>query len=96
MSEYITEKLSKALHEAKAINFPLAPELESFARGVEHGLSNALIIANGEQRTHCCGCGEYKVTPLRRDEFGGYICLTCIDKKLDEYLVEKKRAIRGL
>lgn len=36
------------------------------------------------QHTHCAGCGKDKHTPLRRDEMGGYVCLTCIDKRLDE------------
>lgn len=34
------------------------------------------------QTTKCAGCGEHKHTPLRRDEMGGYVCLTCIDKAL--------------
>ncbi|HCF6944929.1 TPA: hypothetical protein NIJ17_000758 [Pseudomonas aeruginosa] len=36
------------------------------------------------QATNCAGCGEYKHTPLRVDWMGGYVCLTCIDKKLEE------------
>ena len=36
------------------------------------------------QATKCAGCGEYKHTPLRRDQMGGYVCLTCIDKELDK------------
>jgi hypothetical protein len=35
------------------------------------------------QATECAGCGKRKHTPLRRDEMGGYVCLTCIDKRLD-------------
>ena len=35
------------------------------------------------QKTNCAGCGQIKHTPLRRDEMGGYVCLTCIDKALD-------------
>lgn len=34
------------------------------------------------QATNCAGCGEHKHTPLRIDAMGGYVCLTCIDKKL--------------
>jgi hypothetical protein len=37
-----------------------------------------------EAKTSCASCGELKHCPLRRDEMGGYVCLTCIDKKLDE------------
>lgn len=36
------------------------------------------------QQTECAGCGKLKHTPLRRDEMGGYVCLTCIDKRLDQ------------
>ena len=35
------------------------------------------------QSTKCAGCGIQKHTPLRNDEMGGYVCLTCIDKKLE-------------
>jgi hypothetical protein len=40
------------------------------------------------QATNCAGCGERKHTPLRIDEMGGYVCLTCIDKKLGSLLGE--------
>ena len=35
------------------------------------------------QHTVCAGCFVDKPTPLRRDEMGGYVCLTCVDKRLD-------------
>ncbi|WP_337223579.1 hypothetical protein [Pseudomonas aeruginosa] len=35
------------------------------------------------QSTNCAGCGEHKHTPLRVDWMGGYVCLTCIDEKLE-------------
>ncbi|KSQ07349.1 hypothetical protein [Pseudomonas aeruginosa] len=35
------------------------------------------------QATNCAGCGEHKHTPLRVDWMGGYVCLTCIDEKLE-------------
>ncbi len=41
-----------------------------------------------KQATNCAGCGEYKHTPLRIDAMEGYVCLTCIDKKLGEMLGE--------
>ena len=40
------------------------------------------------QATNCAECGEHKHTPLRIDEMGGYVCLTCIDKKLGSLLGE--------
>jgi len=36
-----------------------------------------------KQATKCAVCGNHKHTPLRRDEMGGYVCLTCIDTALD-------------
>jgi len=41
-----------------------------------------------KQATNCAGCGEHKHTPLRIDSMGGYVCLTCIDKKLGSLLGE--------
>lgn len=32
--------------------------------------------------TTCAGCGQHKHTPLRRDEMGGYVCLSCVDREL--------------
>lgn len=36
-----------------------------------------------KQETNCGGCGVRKHTPLRVDWMGGYVCLTCIDEKLE-------------
>lgn len=36
-----------------------------------------------KQETNCAGCGVRKHTPLRVDWMGGYVCLTCIDEKLE-------------
>jgi hypothetical protein len=43
------------------------------------------ITYQSTQETECSGCGKRKHTPLRRDEMGGYVCLTCIDKRCDEF-----------
>lgn len=40
------------------------------------------------QATTCAGCGKHKHTPLRIDAMGGYVCLTCIDKRLSGLLGE--------
>jgi hypothetical protein len=40
------------------------------------------------QATMCACCGEHKHTPLRIDKMDGYVCLTCIDKKLGSLLGE--------
>lgn len=37
-----------------------------------------------KQSTGCACCGHKKHTPLRVDQMGGYVCLTCIDRKLSE------------
>lgn len=31
-------------------------------------------------QSNCAICKEFKVTPLRRDDLGGYICLSCFEK----------------
>jgi len=41
------------------------------------------------QATNCAGCGQHKHTPLRIDAMGGYVCLTCIDKRLEGLLAEE-------
>lgn len=94
MLEKLKEEISEALHEAKGIEFILAPSLESFARGVEHGLLKALILTNSQPQAHCAGCGEFKETPLKREEMGGYVCLTCIDNRLNyAALIEAERKL---
>lgn len=34
----------------------------------------------------CAKCGEVKPTPYRRDDLGGYVCLTCVERYLDATL----------
>lgn len=41
------------------------------------------------QATQCAGCGTRKHTPLRVDPMGGYVCLTCIDQRLEGLLAEE-------
>jgi formylmethanofuran dehydrogenase subunit E len=55
-------------------------------------MENETITYKSTQATNCAGCGEHKHTPLRNDEMGGYVCLTCIDKEL-ERLQELERSI---
>lgn len=50
----------------------------------ELGGSEVLPTYSSTQHTKCAVCGEDKHTPLRRDEMGGYVCLTCIDKRLEK------------
>ena len=41
------------------------------------------LTYSSTQETSCAWCNKRKHTPLRRDEMGGYVCLTCIDNRLD-------------
>ena len=50
-------------------------DAEAVVKGIEELLGE-------KQATTCAVCGEHKPTPLRNDEMGGYVCLTCIDKEL--------------
>ena len=50
------------------------------------------------QQTNCAECGLLKHTPLRVDRMEGYVCLTCIDKKLESLLdssIAAEPAIEG-
>lgn len=67
---------------AKALRAELAKPDAPAVRRVE-----AYTYAS-TQATNCAGCGEYKHTPLRIDAMDGYVCLTCIDKKLGSLLGE--------
>lgn len=37
-----------------------------------------------KQATNCARCGQHKHTPIRNDDMGGYVCLTCVDKELEK------------
>jgi hypothetical protein len=76
-------------------------ELERFAALVaaaerEEGVK--AVLAQGEptyctgQHTKCAVCLEDKHTPLRIDSMGGYVCLTCIDRKLTGLLQVERPA----
>src|ERR1700741_473884 len=60
---------------------PQAPHVEPVGDDVPYTYASS-------QATKCAGCLEYKHTPLRIDAMGGYVCLTCIDKKLGSLLGE--------
>ena len=34
--------------------------------------------------SQCACCQKIRRTPLRRDDMGGYVCLSCVDKRLTE------------
>lgn len=52
-------------------------------------IPDAPYTYSSSQSTNCAGCGKHKHTPLRVDSMGGYVCLTCIDTRLEELLAEE-------
>ena len=60
--------------------------LESILDYIERVLAKRNVVqpVAEVQLTKCAVCGQHKHTPLRRDETGGYVCLTCVDKELDK------------
>ncbi|MDN7900134.1 hypothetical protein [Burkholderia cepacia] len=54
-----------------------ASSIETVAEGFTYATTQA---------TACASCGEHKHTPLRVDQMGGYVCLTCIDRELERSL----------
>lgn len=55
-----------------------------------------LRLETKTHKTNCAVCGEFKETPLRRDEIGGYVCLSCIDKHFDMLKEKHKSEIAEL
>lgn len=58
--------------------------------------STPALTYSSTQETECAYCGVRKHTPLRRDEMGGYVCLTCIDKQLDSQRQQLSEAVAAL
>jgi hypothetical protein len=75
--------MSKATEVPGRLDSPLSEGLGLTPRDDEHPYTYA-----STQATNCAGCGEYKHTPLRIDAMGGYVCLTCIDRRLSTLLGE--------
>ena len=65
----------------RANSAPTPPAQPAVQEPVAHSYAST-------QATMCACCGEHKHTPLRIDKMGGYVCLTCIDKKLGSLLGE--------
>lgn len=66
------------------------------ARSIHIAILEAIqgsLDALATQKTTCAACSEHKATPLRRDELGGYICLTCTDRVLDALLAPEPRPL---
>jgi hypothetical protein len=72
-SAWLIEHLRTQLAESQAARLAAEEKVEG-------------LTYKSTQATECAGCGVRKHTPLRRDEMGGYVCLTCIDRRLDALL----------
>ena len=97
MSKEVMELALRSIRELVVDESDDAPALQGVRmrkQKAEKALREALAQPEQEptytstQATNCAGCGERKHTPLRIDAMGGYVCLTCIDKKLGSLLGE--------
>ena len=79
----MTDTTTAASEPCQAAGAPVEQPVRPHPLDDEHPYTYA-----STQATNCAGCGEYKHTPLRIDAMGGYVCLTCIDRKLGTLLGE--------
>lgn len=94
-AEQAFEFIGFCWREVSMNDYALA-KLEEVEKTLSAALAAPAVPAHDEhpytyastQATNCAGCLEYKHTPLRIDAMGGYVCLTCIDKKLGGLLGE--------
>lgn len=77
----------------KAGSYTLPPHIAAELESLRNMAAN--LTYHSAQSTACAGCGKVKHTPLRQDEMGGYVCLTCIDKELTT-LRRKVEAAKGM
>ncbi len=72
------------------------PETAEFRDALDPPIARTLLVElkeaqetverqEREQKATCAACKQHKATPLRRDEMGGYVCLTCVETELDNY-----------
>lgn len=73
--------------ESESYNARLTELTEKFS--AEFEIYKASFTYSSTQSTNCAGCGQHKHTPLRVDGMDGYVCLTCIDKRLEGLLTEE-------
>lgn len=69
-------------------------ELDTIRTDNSQTLANVTYVSS--QHTKCAVCSEDKHTPLLRDEMGGYVCLTCIDKQLDTLESQRDRLLDAM
>jgi len=51
---------------------------------------NILLDIPQLQETKCACCLQVRQTPIRNDDMGGYVCLTCVDKELERLQAERR------
>ncbi|HCF2363372.1 TPA: hypothetical protein NIA63_005497 [Pseudomonas aeruginosa] len=81
MAEDAAAKGDAARHQCAGMEMEIQ-ELREKVTELQKELRSRWTYAS-TQATNCAGCGEHKHTPLRVDWMGGYVCLTCIDEKLE-------------
>jgi hypothetical protein len=55
--------------------------------GMQEERDHLQRLLNAHTKTQTCAhCGQVKPTPYRRDDLGGYVCLTCVERYLDDAL----------
>jgi transposase len=65
-------------------NAHLLDKVRRLEEDLKEAKDTLAIFRTYNQHTKCALCGEDKPTPLRRDDMGGYVCLACVEKKLDQ------------
>ncbi|KAJ09082.1 hypothetical protein M003_18005 [Pseudomonas aeruginosa IGB83] len=81
MARDAASKGDAARHAAGGMEMEIR-ELREKAAELQKELRSRWTYAS-TQATNCAGCGEHKHTPLRVDWMSGYVCLTCIKRKLE-------------
>ena len=94
LSKHGEEGVDRLRRALAAVESP-APQTSSPASAPRSGDGESYTYAS-TQATECACCGQRKHTPLRVDGMDGYVCLTCIDKKLEALLdAERERSDEG-
>lgn len=57
-------------------------------------MKSSSLVWPGDSK--CAKCLKVKPLPLRRDEMGGYVCLTCVDKELNTLFDERAKSAKLL
>jgi hypothetical protein len=83
--QLVPDKCDRIVWRTRYFHLPIANTPPAPQPAVQEPVAHTYAST---QATMCACCGEHKHTPLRIDKMGGYVCLTCIDKKLESLLGE--------